>query len=100
MGSTFRITRKNLLTKAHIFSQFTNDDELKKFIPTDVKIASLTRELMLSILAYIRKDKYLSLYAIYKTTKLQRSTIGSKHYDIEIQSNFVDKIKEYISVSK
>ena len=55
---------------------------------------------MLSILAYIRKDKYLSLYAIYKTTKLQRSTRGIKHYDIEIQSNFVDKIKEYISVSK
>lgn len=55
---------------------------------------------MLSILAYIPKDKYLSLYEIYKTTKLQRFIIRSKHYDIEIQSNFEDKLKEYISVSK
>jgi hypothetical protein len=51
-------------------------------------------------LAYIKKEKYLLLYGIYKTTKLQRSTTGSKNYDIKIESDFVDKIKEYVSVSK
>lgn len=67
------------MTKQHIFSQFVNDDELLKYIPSGVKPSSLTRELLLSILAYIRKDKYLGLYGIYKATKLQKSTTGNKN---------------------
>ena len=93
-------TKEKLLTKEHIFSQFKDDEELQKYIPTGVKISSLTRDLLLSILAYIKKEKYLLFYGIYKTTKLQRSTTGSKNYDIKIEQDFVDKIKEYVSVSK
>lgn len=93
-------TKENILTKNHIFSQFLDDEELLKYIPTGAKLSSLTRELLLSILAYIRKDKYLALYGIYKSTKLQRSTTGNKSYDLTVQQNFVEKIKEYISVSK
>ena len=93
-------TKEKLLTKEHIFSQFKDDEELQKYILTGVKLSSLTRDLLLSILAYIKKEKYLLLYGIYKTTKLQRSTTGSKNYDIKIESDFVDKIKEYVSVSK
>ena len=92
-------TKDKILTKEHIFSQFINDEELLKYIPTGVKPSSLTRELLLSILAYIRKEKYLSLYGIYKATKLQKSTTGSKNYDLKIQNNFVDKFREYISVN-
>jgi hypothetical protein len=89
-----------LLTKNHIFEQFANDAELLKYIPTGAKVSSLTRELLLSILAYIRKDKYLRLYQIYKSTKLQRSTTGCKKYDIQIQGNFVENIQNYVSVNK
>ena len=67
---------------------------MSKYIPTWVKVSPLTRELLLSILAYIRKEKYL--YWIYKSTKLQRSTTGCKNYDIQIQGNFVENIKKYI----
>lgn len=88
------------MTKQHIFSHFINDEELLKYIPTGVKVSSLTRELLLSILAYIRKEKYLHLYGIYKSTKLQRSTTGCKNYDIQIQGNFVENIKNYTSVNK
>ena len=69
-------------------------------MPTNVKSSSLYRELLLSILAYIRKDKYLSLYGIYKVTKLQRSTTGYKNYDIKIDNNFVEKIQQFVSVNK
>lgn len=92
-------TKDNILTKKHIFEQFQNDDELLKYIPTGVKSSGLTRELLLSILAYIKKEKYLALYGIYKATKLQRSTVGTKNYDIKIQPNFIEKINEYISVN-
>lgn len=71
-----------------------------KYIPTGVKPASLTRELLLSILAYIRKEKYLVLYRIYKATKIQKSTTRNKNYDLKIKLNFIDKIKEYISVNR
>jgi len=89
-----------LLTKQHIFSEFSNDEELLKYIPTGAKASSLTRELLLSILAYIRKEKYLKLYGIYKSMKLQRSTTGCKNYDIQVQGNFAENIKNYISVNK
>ena len=90
---------EKLLTKEHIFSKFVNDEELLQYIPSDAKLSSLTRELLLSILAYIKKEKYLELYGIYKTIKLQRSTTGCKSYDIKIQTNFIEKIQEYVSVA-
>lgn len=92
-------TKEKLLVKNHIFNQFNNDEELLKYIPTGVKASSLTREILLSILAYIRKEKYLELYGLYKATKIQRATTGSRNYDITIQSNFVEKIKEYVSIA-
>ena len=55
---------------------------------------------MLSILAFIRKEKYLQLYGIYKATKLQRSTTGCKNYDIQVQGNFAENIQNYVSVNK
>ena len=93
-------TKDRILTKSHIFEQFINDDELLKYIPTGVKPSSLTRELLLSILAYIKKEKYLALYAIYKSTKSQRSTIGTNNYDIKVQPNFVEKINEFMSINR
>ena len=93
-------TKDKILTKEHIFSQFANDEELLKYIPTGVKPSSLTRELLLSILAYIKNDKFLNLYGIYKAAKLQKSTTGNKNYDLKIQNNFVEKFKEYISVNR
>lgn len=78
--------KENILTKKHIFTQFLGDEELLKYIPTGVKLSPLTRELLLSILAYIKKDKYLALYGIYKSTTLQRSTTGNESYDLKINS--------------
>lgn len=81
------------MTKQHIFAQFINDDELLKFIPTGVKSSNLTRELLLSVLAYIRKDKYLALYGLCKEIKLQKSITGNKNYDIKIQPNLAENLE-------
>ena len=59
-------TMEKLLTKEHIFSKFINDEELLQYIPSNEKLSSLTRKLLLSILAYIKKEKYLELYGIQK----------------------------------
>lgn len=88
------------MTKSHIFEQFINDEELLKYIPTGAKPSGLTRELLLSILAYINREKYLALYAIYKSTKLQRSTIGARNYDIKVEPNFIEKINEFMSINR
>lgn len=82
------------MTKSHIFEQFINDEELLKYIPTWDKPSGLTIELLLSKLAYIKREKYLALYAIYKSTKLQRSTIWARNYDIKVQPNFIENINE------
>ena len=70
-------TKEKLLTKEHIFSQLKDDEELQKYMPTGVKLSFMARKILLSILAYIKKEKYLALYGIYKATNLQRFITGN-----------------------
>ena len=47
---------------------------------------SITRELLLSILFYGNRAKYLSLYEEYKELQIQRTMTGNK--------KFIDKVTE------
>ena len=91
-------TKEKILTKEHIFSQFIGDTELKMYIPDNMKLSAITRELLLAILFYIKREKYLSLYSLYKKTKLQRATTGNKIFDIKIDPSHIDKLNNYVSV--
>ena len=63
-------SKERILTKQYIFQQFVGDNELQKYLPNNLKLTSITRELLLSILFYVKRDKYLNLYGIYKTKKV------------------------------
>ena len=91
-------TKEKILTKQHIYSQFIGDTDLKMYVPDDLKLSAITRELLLAILFYIKREKYLALYALYKKTKLQRATTGSKIFDIKIDPSYIDKLNNYTSV--
>ena len=88
------------MTKQHIFQQFVGDDELQKYLPNNLKLTSITRELLLSILFYVKRDKYLNLYGIYKTKKIERAINGIKVYNVKIKDDLFDKLKAYMSVGK
>ena len=93
-------SKERILTKQHIFQQFVGDDELQKYLPNNLKLTSITRELLLSILFYVKRDKYLNLYGIYKTKKVERAINGIKVYNVKIKDELFDKLQTYTSVRK
>ena len=93
-------SKERILTKQHIFQQFVGDNELQKYLPNNLKLTSITRELLLSILFYVKRDKYLNLYGIYKAKKVERAINGIKVYNVKIKDDLFDKLKTYTSVGK
>lgn len=93
-------SKNNLLTKANIIEQFTNDNELIKYIPNNCNPSTITREFLLSLLFNIRREKYLSLYNAYKQKKIEQSTTYGKVYEIGIKSSFANELNNYITTSK
>ena len=93
-------SKERILTKQHIFQQFVGDDELQKYLPNNLKLTSITRELLLSILFYVKRDKYLNLYGIYKTKKVEKAINGIKVYNATIKDDLFDKLKTYTIVRK
>ena len=93
-------SKERILTKQHIFQQFVGDDELQKYLPNNLKLTSIIRELFLSILFYVKRDKYLNLYGIYKTKKVEREINGIKVYNVKIKDDLFDKLQTYTSVGK
>ena len=57
-----------------IFQLFDNDAELLKYIPSEPNLKAIPRDLLLTILANIRRDKYSKSYAKYKEIQAKRST--------------------------
>ncbi len=62
-----------------IFQIFHDDDDLLRYIPTDTNLKAIPRDFLLSILANIRREKYVQLYSNYKEIKAQRAIGGCKN---------------------
>lgn len=91
-------SKEKILTKSHIYQEFIGDQDLLKYLPDNLKLTSITRELLLSILFYIKRDKYLNLYGLYKNKKIERATNGIKVYNIKIKDDLFNKLRNYSSV--
>lgn len=59
-------TKKKALRKVDIIQKFQNDQNPMKYIPDDIKINSLNREFLLSVLMAGNQTKYFELYKQYK----------------------------------
>lgn len=99
-GFSFRyFTSSHLFTKAYIWNYFANDLDLKAYIPDDVSVESLGRDYLFSVLAFVRKDLYLSMYNNYK--KIIADSPYSKYemYGVEVESEMAKKIQSFIGSS-
>jgi hypothetical protein len=81
-----------------IFQNFVGDQELMLYLPNNPKLETIPREFLLSVLANIKRDKYASMYGKYKEIKMQRSTIGKKVYQAQIQMNLRLVCKVFIQL--
>lgn len=64
-------------------------------MPDNVRLTSLTREFLLSVLFYGNRDKYLDLYEEYKDIEIQKSTTGNKKYVAIVTDEMKDLLAQY-----
>lgn len=93
-------SKEKYLTKDHIISQFTGDQELLQYLPDKVNKSTVSRSFLLALLFNIRKEKYLKLYNIYKEQKANRAFGNGKVYNIEIRNDFANTISKFTNTSK
>lgn len=96
-GFSFRyFTSTHMFTKSFLWNYFVNDMELKAFIPDDVSVECLSRDYLFSVLAYARKNTYLTLYNNYK--KIIADSAYSKYetYGIQLDSDMAQKVESFI----
>ena len=85
-------SKNKKLVKEDIFKEFQNDQDLLCYLPTpDIK--SLSRKLLLSILFYANREKYLNLYEQYKNLQIQRSTTENKKFLTQITVEMLNHLK-------
>ena len=92
-------SKDKLLTKKHIISLFDNDAELAKYLkylPNKINPSTVTRSFLLALLFNVKKDKYLSLYGLYKKKQKESSTTGGKSYNVSIAQSFLPYIENYV----
>lgn len=65
------------------------------YLPDNVRLTSLTREFLLSVLFYGNRDKYLDLYEEYKDIEIQKSTTGNKKYVAIVTDEMKDLLAQY-----
>lgn len=89
-------TKTRQFTKQHLVTFFQNDLELQSYIPTDIKISSLNREYLLSVLAYVRKDTWMDLYNQYKEKLSMANYTKWENYGIDIEPDMKERIKNFV----
>ena len=65
------------------------------YTPETVKVEKLSRNFLLTLVAYIDPDLYKSFYSVYKEQISARKYNKWIDYSIDIQSSLLSKIKEY-----
>ena len=82
-----------------IFQNFSDDKELLKYIPNNPNLQNIPRELLLSILVNVKREKCVKLYSKYKEIKMQRSTTNNKIYKAYITNQFLNGLHNFASVN-
>lgn len=88
-------SKSKKLTKDDIFKKFIGDESLLIYLPDNPDMKSVTRELLLSILFYGNRNKYLSLYEEYKELQIQRTTTGNTKYYAKVTEEMFSHLQNF-----
>lgn len=92
-------SKSKKLTKEDIYKKFIGDENLLSYLPDNPDVKSISRELLLSILFFANRDKYLSLYEEYKDLQIQRTTTGNKKYIAKITEEMLAHLRNFKPVN-
>ena len=86
---------KRALRKADIIKKFQNDLNLMSYIPDDIKINSLNRDFLISVLMTGNQGKYFDLYKQYKDILSQKDDKRLQKYMLPISEELKNKLRGY-----
>lgn len=89
-----------MLTKDNIIQQFVGDQQLLEYLPDKLNKSTVTREFLLALLFNVKKEKYLYLYNLYKTQKINRTYFHGKIYEVNIKKDFANNLVKFTTTSK
>lgn len=92
-------SKSKKLTKEDIYKKFIGDENLLLYLPDNPDVKSISRELLLSILFFANREKYLSLYEEYKDLQIQRTTTGNKKYIANITEEMLAHLRNFKPVN-
>ena len=93
-------TKNKALRKIDIIEKFKDDQNLMSYIPDDIKINSLNRNFLLSVLMTGNQAKYFALYQQYKDIMAEREDKRLQKYAIPISDTLKKKLMEYNPIEK
>ena len=85
--------------KNWIYKKFIGDENLLSYLPDNPDVKSISRELLLDILFFANRDKYLSLYEEYKDLQIQRTTTGNKKYIANLTEEMLAHLRNFKPVN-
>ncbi len=96
IGYKLKYFKKGItLNKNYIISKMIGNYKYALYTPDTVKVEKLSRNFLLTLVAYIDPDLYKSFYSVYKEQISARKYNKWIDYSIDIQSSLLSKIKEY-----
>ena len=66
------------------------------YTPDNVKVEKLSRNFLLTLVAYIDPNLYKSFYSIYKEQTAERKYNKWVNYTIDIKSDILEKVKQFV----
>ena len=74
------------------------NQEYAFYTPNNTNIEKLSREFLLTLVAYVDPQLYKTFYLIYKEQAMQRQYNKWNNYTVDIKSDVLTKLKQFMSV--
>lgn len=71
-----------------------------EYLPDKLNKSTVTREFLLALLFNVKKEKYLYLYNLYKTQKMNSTYFHGKIYEVNIKKDYANNLGKFITTSK
>lgn len=99
IGYKLRYFKKGItLNKKYIISKMMGNPTYALYTPDNTNIEKLSREFLLTLVAYIDPELYKNFYSIYKQQTMERKFNKWSNYTIDIKSDILQKIKQFVPI--
>lgn len=89
-----------LLTKQFLLQTVKSKNEYESYLPDGIKLESLSKDFLFSLIAHVDPQTYSGMYDLYKKKLAQNIYKKWDEYTININQEIVKSIEEYVPSKK